>query len=82
MGPAAGTLKYNMYYAGPNVGIDTFEETGRLAVEFGVVSKAGAWLSHEDKQWQGSKALGVALREDPVLYIEIQKRTQEAMTSD
>lgn len=82
LGPAAGTPKYNMYYSGESIGIDTYEETVRLGVEYGVVERAGAWYKYGGMQWQGSDAMGKAFREDEILFNEVKKLTVEAMSGE
>ena len=79
LGPASSTVKYKMYYDGDNVGIDTFEETVTLGIEYGVVEKAGAWLKYEGMQWQGSVNMATALNEDEVLFKQLQADVSEAM---
>lgn len=45
--------KYNLFYAGKKVGIDSLGEIIDEAVAFDVIGKGGAWFSYGDLKWQG-----------------------------
>jgi len=73
LGAPSGTTKYNFFYDGDFIGIDTFGETITLAVEAGVVEKGGAWLKYAGQQWQGAQKMSDALKSDLDLFEQIQK---------
>jgi recombination protein RecA len=45
--------KYNLFYAGAKVGIDSLAEILKEAVDFGIIEKGGAWFTYGDNKWQG-----------------------------
>jgi recombination protein RecA len=61
-------------------GISAIGELIDLAVEFGVVKKAGSWFSYgQDKLGQGRETVKKALREDRALYQKIHGQVKELM---
>lgn len=52
-------------------GFELVGELVELAIEYGIVNKAGAWLSYGDEKWQGKERLSDRLREDKELYNEL-----------
>jgi recombination protein RecA len=61
-------------------GISAIGELIDLAVEFGVVKKAGSWFSYgQDKLGQGRETVKKALREDRALYQKIHVQVKELM---
>lgn len=48
--------EYDLYYAGDYVGIDTDGELFDLAVQWGVISKGGAWYDWKDMHVQGRQS--------------------------
>jgi len=63
-------------------GISAIGELIDLAVEFGVVKKAGSWFSYgQDKLGQGRETVKKALREDPAMYAKIHAQVKELMSS-
>jgi recombination protein RecA len=79
LGPASQAIKYNMYYAGMDIGIDTYEEVVTLGTEMGIFDKSGTWLSYNGQKWQGSKQVATAMRAEPDLYAEIQKKVYDSV---
>jgi len=65
--------EYDMYFAGDNVGIDLTSEVVTYGVEYGVVRKAGNWLSYGDmeKGLNGKPAFIKYLKENPEIQDEI-----------
>jgi recombination protein RecA len=62
-------------------GISLMGELIDLAVEFGVVKKAGSWFSYgTDKLGQGREAVKKALREDPELFKKVHGQVKDVMT--
>jgi recombination protein RecA len=62
-------------------GISLMGELIDLAVEFGVVKKAGSWFSYgTDKLGQGREAVKKALREDPELFKKVHAQVKDVMT--
>ncbi len=63
-------------------GISTLGELIDLAVEFGVVKKAGAWFSYgTEKLGQGREAVKKLLREDTVLRDTVRQQVRELLTA-
>lgn len=72
LGPQSREAKYNIYYDGPEIGVDTVDELVSMAVATGAITKGGAWFRFGEGQWQGQKALVNAIKEDPELESAIE----------
>lgn len=78
--PPFQNTEYPVYYG---LGIDKIDEIANVAVEEGIIKRAGAWFSYlnEDgevietpdgpRKWQGLERLKTNLREEPDFYQEI-----------
>jgi recombination protein RecA len=76
--PPFRTAEFDILYG---EGISAMGELIDLAVEFGVVKKAGSWFSYgADKLGQGRETVKKALREDAALYSKIQAQVKELMS--
>ena len=53
LGPQHGTCEYDIYYDGPDVGIDYVGEVVKEAVQYAVIEKGGAWFNWGEQKWQG-----------------------------
>ena len=77
--PPFKTAEFDILYG---EGISTLGELIDLAVEFGVVKKAGAWFSYgTEKLGQGREAVKKLLREDTVLRETIRQQVREMLTA-
>lgn len=63
--------KYDMYFAGPFVGVDLVGEIVDFGVESGAIQKKSAWYFLDDKKFQGRAAIVQHLREDEELQARI-----------
>lgn len=79
IGPQHRTAEYDIYYDGPEIGIDTVGELADLCVEFGIINKGGAWFKYQDQQWQGRDSLVQAIKSDPNLEIKLESKLAGAM---
>ncbi|HWQ26908.1 MAG TPA: recombinase RecA [Chlorobaculum sp.] len=76
--PPFRTAEFDILYG---EGISVLGELIDLAVEFGVVKKAGAWFSYgSDKLGQGRDAAKKLLREDDALRNKIREQVRELMS--
>jgi len=78
--PPHRTAEYVVYYG---IGIDAVDETTNIAVEKGIIKKAGAWFSYADEsgevlklgdelcKWQGIEKVKTTLRNNPSFFEEI-----------
>lgn len=64
---------YDFYYDGDFVGVDNVGEIVDLAVERGIVNRAGAWYTYGEERWQGRQAVRDALADDAELYNSLKK---------
>jgi recombination protein RecA len=71
IGPPLRSGKYDLYYDGDFVGIDTAADLARAAIEQGIIKKAGAWYSFADYSWQGEAKVIDAVRYGAVLSTEL-----------
>lgn len=67
LAPMLRSGKYNFYYEGDHVGVDSVSDLFRTAVELGIINKGGGWYSIDDHQWHGESAGIAALRGNPEL---------------
>ncbi|NTU57355.1 MAG: recombinase RecA [Chlorobiaceae bacterium] len=75
--PPFKTAEFDILYG---EGISMLGELIDLAVEFGVIKKAGAWFSYgTDKLGQGREAAKKLLREDDALRNKIREQVRELM---
>ena len=65
LGPQHRVCSYDMYYAGPNPGIDIIGEVIDEAIKYDVIKKGGAWFNWLDKKWQGRPAVVAYFKENP-----------------
>lgn len=71
--PPFKQAKFYIVYA---QGIDNFSELIDLAIEEGVIKKAGAWYSYEgSKIGQGKTAVAALLKDNETLFKEIEAKT-------
>lgn len=78
LGPQGTTGEYALYFDGSHLGIDNHGEILTIAVDSGVVRKAGAWYYYGEKQvGQGEIKAATALREDPELFEAIKRDIYE-----
>jgi recombination protein RecA len=76
--PPFKSVEFDILYG---EGISVLGELIDLAVEFGVIKKAGSWFSYgTEKLGQGREAVKKLLREDNALYRKIQQQVKEFMT--
>jgi recombination protein RecA len=72
LGPQGSQGEYILYFDGNHLGIDNYGEILTLAVDLGVVRKAGAWYYYgEDQVGQGEIKATAALRENKDLFEKI-----------
>ena len=60
-------------------GYDIVKDLILLSKEIGAVERNGAYFSFWEHRWQGSEAMVEAIKADPELYKEIEKKTQEKL---
>jgi recombination protein RecA len=65
LGPQHRVCSYDMYYAGPNPGIDIIGEVVDEAIKYSVIKKAGAWFNWLDQKWQGRPAVVQYFKDNP-----------------
>lgn len=73
-GPQGVSGKYDLYYDGDFVGIDTAGELVDMAVSLNVIRKAGSWYSFRDESLgQGRDNVAVKVRNDDELMEAVKK---------
>lgn len=80
------TGEFDFYYAENAGGIpighnDNVKEALLLAVQYGIIEKAGAWYYIGDKKYNGKEKLIVGIKEDPKLVKELEKKVLELATN-
>jgi RecA/RadA recombinase len=75
---AAG--EYDMYYGGPEVGIDNLKETILLGKKFGFIESGGAgWVTINGRKIQGPEKIAEYLMSDLDYYEELQSKVLTAI---
>ena len=71
---------YDLYFGGPNVGIDLASEIANFGIEYGIIKKAGNWLTYGEmeKGLNGKPAFVKYLHANPEIqekiYMEIMEK--------
>jgi recombination protein RecA len=65
LGKPFGAGKYNFFYAGEKVGIDSLDEIIQEAVSLDVIKKGGAWFTYKDSKYQGQPSVVKFFEENP-----------------
>lgn len=77
--PQHRTAKYDIYYDGDFIGIDSAGELADLCVEYGVIEQNKAWFYLDsDTKWQGRDNLVKAIRTDKDLETRLENLLEEA----
>lgn len=83
MGPQGVTGDYEFYFLGDKVGVDDRLELLRLGVEYGLISKSGAWfkttLAGEEVTIQGESKFVEMLGENTEAYEELRANVQSIL---
>lgn len=82
MGYQSGKGEYDLYYRGPEVGVDTVGEVVDLAEKYGLVNRKGSWYTYDDKQYQGRKNLVSHLKANEEARELLKKQLHTAMTGE
>lgn len=72
IGPPLQKGKYDLYYDGDFIGIDSVTDLARASIEQGIVVKKGSWFTYGDNQWHGEANLITAIRENDQLQKELE----------
>ena len=64
LGPQSVMGKYDFYYRGDNLGIDSIGEVVDLSEAYGLITKSGAWYKFNDQTLQGRTGVVKYLREN------------------
>ncbi len=59
--------KYDLYFAGPSVGVDLTGEIVDIGVEYGIIKKGGAWYTIGEDKFQGRDKVVEHIRADGAL---------------
>lgn len=74
--------KYNLFYAGEKVGIDSLDEVIQEAVSFDVIVKGGAWFSYNDNKWQGQEKVVRYFEDNPDELAKIKEEIHTIKTGE
>lgn len=69
----SGSAKYDIYYGGDHIGIDSIGELFDMAVENLTIVKGGAWYTYGETRWQGRDNAIEEIRENEELRQELEK---------
>lgn len=75
--------EYNFYYAGENIGVDSFDEVVSVALDWGIIEQKGAWFTCTltGVQYQGKNKLLAALKSDPAYWEKVRNAVEEIMSN-
>lgn len=82
LGPQSTTAKYDIYYAGSNLGVDIVNEVVKAAIKYDVIRKSGAWFNYGDNKWQGETAVTNFFKDDPEELELLKKAIHTAETGE
>lgn len=74
LGPSNQIGKYDFYYDGPEVGVDSIGELVDMSEMYGIVNKGGAWYNYGDIKIQGRKGFVQWMKDNPDMAQEIQNK--------
>ena len=74
IGPPSDQGSYIFNYKGENKGVDNVAEVIDLAERFDIIKKATGWYTIEGEKYQGKSNAANALRAEPDLLAEIEKK--------
>lgn len=73
-GASGGSFKSYIRYG---IGLDRVMEFVQLGQDYGIITKAGSWLSIGDQKWQGQANLRQYLEENPDKFKELKAKVNE-----
>lgn len=76
-GPQHRGVKYDIYYDGQFIGIDSAGELADMCIDVGIINKSSAWFKYGEHQWQGRNNMVAAIREDEELAAELEAKLDE-----
>jgi recombination protein RecA len=82
LGAQSRTFAYNMYYDGPEVGIDRVGEIIEVATDLDVIKKGGSWYTYGDLKWQGDKKVITHFKSMPDELDELIEKVEAAKSSE
>lgn len=71
LGKQSNSFEYDMYYSGPEVGIDKIAEVIDEAIKFDVIEKKGAWMNYKGTQYQGRANVVQWIKSEPDAIEEV-----------
>jgi recombination protein RecA len=74
--------KWNFFYAGTKVGIDSLGEVIDEAVSFDIIVKGGAWFSYGELKWQGQPKVVEYFEKNPEELELVKKRIHTVKTGE
>lgn len=82
LGKPFGSGKYDFYYSGSKVGVDSLGEVIDEAISFDIVNKAGAWFDYGDNKWQGKAKVVDFFSENPEELELVKKKIHTVKTGE
>ena len=82
LGPQGQSVDYDLYYAGPQVGIDAIGEVVDFAEAIGIVVLSGAWYKYDGQSHQGRPTFIKYLRQNPEVLQKIKDETNMMLTGE
>lgn len=82
LGPPKGSGEWHFYFDGDMVGIDKAQELLSMALDTGVVRKAGGWFYYGEDKFHGESKFCDSLRDDKELFSAIEKDIEKEANPD
>lgn len=79
LGRQSTTAKYDIYYAGELIGIDTIGELVDMCTEYAVIEKGGAWFTVEGERFQGRASVVKAVKANQKLEETLKKKLESIL---
>ena len=74
--------KYDMYYDGPKVGIDSLKEVLSEATALEIIKQGGAWYTYDDNRFQGMKNVVEFFESNPEELELVKKKIHAVRTGE
>lgn len=74
--------KYDMYYDGPKVGIDSLKEVLSEATALEIIKQGGAWYTYDDNRFQGMKNVVEFFESNPEELELVKKKIHTVRTGE
>jgi recombination protein RecA len=80
MGPPSSSGRYDFFYRGDDVGVDSYSEVFDLAIQYDIIEKRGAWIIINEETLHGKDKAIAWLKENAEPYALIKEKVYEQIS--